>query len=130
MLRLVDHIPSFSSQPLFNFQMGSDYKSDGAVTIVVKNVRFQPLTPFLSKCNPILQSVFCAVVCFCTYFCVYAYRKPYQAVVYTEKWFGGFGFKTILSLGQLVGYTVSKFLAVKYVSEVPRTPIRILYLIV
>lgn len=37
--------------------------------------------------------------------------------------------KTALTIAQLIGYTTSKFVGIKVVSEVKRTPMRILYLL-
>ncbi len=55
---------------------------------------------------------------FATYFCMYAFRKPFTAGMYEgQEWFS-LQLKTALILSQLLGYTLSKFLGVKFVSEI------------
>lgn len=51
---------------------------------------------------------------FGTYFCVYAFRKPFTAGTFADD----AGYKTALVVAQVLGYTVSKFLGIKVVSEV------------
>ena len=48
---------------------------------------------------------------------MYAFRKPFTAATYEGLAFGGLGLKTVLVLSQLLGYTVSKFIGIKVVSE-------------
>ncbi|QOI98983.1 MAG: hypothetical protein HRU70_00140 [Phycisphaeraceae bacterium] len=56
---------------------------------------------------------------FSAYFCMYAYRKPFAAAGFEgESFFGsGVGLKTALVIGQIVGYTISKFMGIKVCSE-------------
>jgi hypothetical protein len=56
------------------------------------------------------------VAAFTAYGCMYAFRKPFSAAAYKGS-FGGMDYKTLLVLAQLSGYTVSKFLGIKFVSE-------------
>jgi hypothetical protein len=58
---------------------------------------------------------------FVTYFCMYAFRKPFAAASYNDAGFLGLDLKTAFVISQVVGYTVSKFLGIKWVSEVTRT---------
>lgn len=53
---------------------------------------------------------------FGTYFCMYAFRKPFNAAAY-DYVLWGWDAKTILVVAQVLGYTTSKFLAIKFVSE-------------
>jgi hypothetical protein len=53
---------------------------------------------------------------FTAYGCMYAFRKPFAAAAYSGVYWG-LGYKGLLVLAQLVGYTVSKFLGIKFVSE-------------
>lgn len=56
---------------------------------------------------------------FCVYFCMYAYRKPFAAGQYQDfETFWGLGMKEALVIGQLVGYTISKIMGVKFCSEI------------
>jgi hypothetical protein len=56
------------------------------------------------------------VAAFGTYFCMYAFRKPFNAAAY-DYMLWGWDAKTILVVAQVLGYTTSKFLAIKFVSE-------------
>ncbi|HYH67815.1 MAG TPA: DUF5690 family protein, partial [Urbifossiella sp.] len=55
---------------------------------------------------------------FGTYFCVYAFRKPFTAGTFADDGYWGAGYKTALVVAQVLGYTASKFLGIKVVSEV------------
>jgi hypothetical protein len=57
---------------------------------------------------------------FGTYFCMYAFRKPFAAASYGGDGFFGLEAKTAFVISQIIGYTCSKYLAVKVVSEVSR----------
>jgi len=56
------------------------------------------------------------VAAFTAYGCMYAFRKPFTAAAFAGS-FGGIDYKTLLVLSQLAGYTISKFLGIKFVSE-------------
>lgn len=58
-----------------------------------------------------------ATAAFCAYFCMYAFRKPFTAATFEGPEMFGLGLKTVLVLSQLLGYTVSKFIGIKVVSE-------------
>lgn len=58
-----------------------------------------------------------AVAAFSTYFCMYAFRKPFTAATYEGQEFLDFGLKTVLVISQLAGYMLSKFIGIKVVSE-------------
>lgn len=63
-------------------------------------------------------SAWCVVAAFGTYFCMYAFRKPFTAGTYAEPSIGGLGFKSILVTAQVLGYMLSKFIGIKVVAEV------------
>jgi len=50
---------------------------------------------------------------------MYAFRKPFTAATYEDTVWLGIGFKTILVAAQVAGYTLSKFIGIKVVSEMP-----------
>lgn len=52
-----------------------------------------------------------------TYACMYAFRKPFSAAAFDGLELFGLEFKTVLIISQVVGYTCSKFLGIKVVSE-------------
>ena len=58
---------------------------------------------------------------FCTYFCMYAFRKPFAAGNF-EGDFGllGLDLKTGLVISQIVGYGLSKYIGIKVCSEIAR----------
>jgi len=60
-----------------------------------------------------------AIAAFCTYFCMYAFRKPFTASSYANAELLGFGLKTVLVIAQLAGYMLSKFIGIKVISEMP-----------
>ena len=70
------------------------------------------------KYHSILLSIYIAAICFLTYACVYAFRKPFTIGLYqNEPSFFGVDYKNILVIAQVLGYTVSKFCGIKYISE-------------
>lgn len=64
-------------------------------------------------------SVWSVLAAFGTYFCMYAFRKPFTAASFEDLFFWGMGYKTVLVTAQVLGYTLSKFLGIKVVAEVP-----------
>jgi hypothetical protein len=56
---------------------------------------------------------------FGSYFCMYAFRKPFTAAAYADASLWGIGFKTILVTAQVLGYMVSKFIGIKIIAEMP-----------
>jgi hypothetical protein len=75
-------------------------------------------------------SAWSIVAAFGAYFCMYAFRKPFTAASYDAVYWG-IGFKTILITAQVFGYTASKFLGIKFISEMtpPRRAGALLFLI-
>ena len=71
----------------------------------------------LSKSRQTRQLVVAAIAAFCTYFCMYAFRKPFTAGTFEGQDIQGLGLKTVLVVAQLIGYMVSKFIGIKVVSE-------------
>ncbi|WP_394336024.1 DUF5690 family protein [Flavobacterium sharifuzzamanii] len=69
-----------------------------------------------------------SIAAFGTYFCMYAFRKPFTAATFDSMSFWGIDYKILLILAQVIGYTFSKFLGIKIISELKPSK-RILYLI-
>lgn len=65
-----------------------------------------------------LFCVWAIAASFCTYFCMYAFRKPFTAGEYAGEALGGVEYKTVLVVAQVLGYTLSKFIGIKVVSEI------------
>ena len=57
------------------------------------------------------------VAAFGTYFCMYAFRKPFTAAEFAGYEWGGLGYKTLLVTAQVLGYTLSKFIGIKVIAE-------------
>ncbi len=68
-------------------------------------------------------TMYAVAAAFTTYFCMYAFRKPFAAGEYDQfqdaAW-SGLEFKTILVISQVLGYTISKYLGIKICSEALR----------
>lgn len=95
--------------------MTTDASLDGNATITRGSV----VTRWLTDTNPTAFSIYCIVAAFGTYFCMYAFRKPFTAATYDGMVAFGVGYKTILITSQVAGYTLSKFVGIKVVSEMP-----------
>src|SRR6185436_1701235 len=61
-----------------------------------------------------------STLAFATYFCMYAFRKPFAAATYPGELWLGLTPKTLFVISQIVGYTVSKYLGIRWVSEIGR----------
>lgn len=57
---------------------------------------------------------------FATYSCMYAFRKPFTAATYQGLTFASLDLKIWLVIAQLIGYTLSKFMGIRFVSEMGR----------
>ena len=72
-----------------------------------------------NRTNRSQQLVIAAVAAFCTYFCMYAFRKPFTAATFEGQAAFGVTLKSVLVISQIAGYMVSKFIGIKVVSEMP-----------
>lgn len=61
--------------------------------------------------------IWCMIAAFGAYFCMYAFRKPFNAGVYEGLTLWGLHYKTILVITQVLGYMLSKFIGIKIISE-------------
>ncbi len=75
-----------------------------------------PARPELSAPMLALWSV---VAAFGTYFCMYAFRKPFTAAAFSSMTSWGIAEKTLLVTAQVLGYTASKFLGIRVIAETP-----------
>lgn len=61
-----------------------------------------------------------ALAAFGTYFCMYAFRKPFTAAGFAaEPELFGVGFKSLLVTTQVLGYALSKVIGIRFISELP-----------
>lgn len=58
-----------------------------------------------------------ALAAFITYLSMYAFRKPFTAATFDGLSIWGIDYKILLIISQLVGYTLSKYLGIKIISE-------------
>lgn len=83
----------------------------------------QPGSPKLN----VAIGLYAAFWAFCTYFCMYAFRKPFAAAAYQGDplTLGAIGseidLKTAFVVSQVLGYAISKYAGVKLCSEATRT---------
>jgi len=61
--------------------------------------------------------LWCIIAAFGTYFCTYAFRKPFNAGIYSDYALWGVGYKSILIISQMAGYVLSKYIGIKLISE-------------
>ena len=58
-----------------------------------------------------------ALASFGTYFCMYAFRKPFTVATFENLYFLGVDYKIVLIITQVIGYMLSKFIGIKMISE-------------
>ena len=61
--------------------------------------------------------VFASLTAFLTYSCMYAFRKPFTIAAFEGYTLFGADYKIWLITAQVFGYTLSKFIGIKFVSE-------------
>ena len=67
------------------------------------------LTRWLTTAPDWLFASYAIATSFSTYFCMYAFRKPFAAATYNELGtFVGLDLKTAIVISQIIGYTLSK----------------------
>ncbi len=69
-----------------------------------------------------------AFASFGAYFCMYAFRKPFTVALFDDISFWGVDYKILLIISQIIGYTLSKFVGIKLISEM-QSKHRIWYLV-
>ena len=74
-----------------------------------------------------MLNLYAGLAAFSTYFCMYAFRKPFAAALFRDAdgldlsfWDTSIKLKTAFVVSQIVGYALSKFLGIKYCSEMTR----------
>ncbi len=81
-----------------------------ATTIKSQPVRYPWLPVFVA-----------AFATFTTYFCMYGFRKPVTAATFDGQMALGITFKSALIIAQVLGYMTSKFVGIKFISEMDKT---------
>lgn len=70
--------------------------------------------------NDVWWAIWAVVAAFGTYFCMYAFRKPFTAAGYEgilTHW--SVSFKSVLVSSQVTGYMLAKFIGIKVIAEMP-----------
>lgn len=75
---------------------------------------------WLSGAPEFVFVLFAVVAAFSTYFCMYAFRKPFTAATFDGLTFFGTDvtLKTALVISQILGYAISKYVGIKVCSEI------------
>lgn len=80
------------------------------------------MTRLLEKAPQPVFVFYATAVAFCTYFCMYAFRKPFSAAKFDGDEFGWFSsdvtLKSAIVISQILGYALSKYIGVKVCSEI------------
>lgn len=72
---------------------------------------------WVSRQSGTIFSIYAIVAAFSTYACMYAYRRAFTAAGFEGYDIWGVDLKTALIVSQVIGYTISKFLGIKIISE-------------
>ena len=75
------------------------------------------ITSWLEKAPTFIFCSYAIIAAFITYFCMYAFRKPFTAGTFSGLTIWLLDFKIVLITSQLLGYALSKNLGIKIVSE-------------
>lgn len=67
--------------------------------------------------NTVNVTLKAAIAAFGVYFCMYAFRKPFTVASFSNLHFFGFDYKILIIIAQAVGYFISKFIGIKFISE-------------
>jgi hypothetical protein len=78
------------------------------------------LTPWLENAPAPVFATYAIIAAFSTYFCMYAFRKPFAAAKFEGEFFLGttVALKTAIVISQIIGYALSKYIGIKVCSEV------------
>ena len=79
------------------------------------------VTKFLQNSPEIVLVLYAIFASFSTYFCMYAFRKPFAAATFTGLKFLGteITLKKAIVISQIIGYAISKYGGIKFCSEIP-----------
>lgn len=87
--------------------------------IMIKSMQTKLRTK-LESTNPYMFNAYCIIAAFSTYFCMYAFRKPFSVGTFQVPgldFLPDLDYKILIIISQVIGYTLSKFLGIKIVSE-------------
>jgi uncharacterized membrane protein YhaH (DUF805 family) len=79
-----------------------------------------PLARWLERAPQAVFVIYAIAAAFTTYFCMYAFRKPFAAAKFEGLNFFGttIELKTAIVVSQILGYALSKYIGIKFCSEI------------
>lgn len=80
-----------------------------------------PITVWLSRQNSTVSTLYIGILAFMTYACMYGIRKPFTVAEFHGMTLAGMDYKAILVISQVIGYAMSKFAGIKFISEMGRS---------
>ena len=83
---------------------------------------------FIAQQSRFFLTIYMGLAAFSTYFCMYAFRKPFTAGDFKDFLVLGIEYKIVLVIAQVLGYATAKGLGIKVVSEA-RSNKRAVYII-
>ena len=88
-----------------------------------KRSKSKSIRSWLISAPSTLFVAYAALAAFATYFCMYAFRKPFAAAKYEGLMFFGtdVNLKTVLLISQIIGYALSKYAGIKVCTEIQRS---------
>jgi hypothetical protein len=75
------------------------------------------ISDWLENTNQVFFCLYAIAATFTTYFAMYAFRKPFTAATYEGLSVWRIDYKIVAVIAQVLGYTLSKFLGIRVVSE-------------
>jgi MFS family permease len=69
----------------------------------------------------VLLALYIAALAFFAYICVFAFRKPFTVATFPGETIGGITYQTSLIISQVIGYMLSKFVGIRFISGLKRT---------
>lgn len=75
------------------------------------------ISQWLSNSPKWVFAVYTSLAAFVVYTCMYSFRQPFTVGLYENMQFLGVDYKVWLVIAQVIGYTISKFLGIKYIAE-------------
>lgn len=80
----------------------------------------QALSPLRKRLSDILFILWAGGAALLSYSLVYALRKPYTAAAFEDMELFNIDYKVVVTIAQIVGYVISKFMGIKLISELKR----------
>jgi hypothetical protein len=79
------------------------------------------VTGWLMKRKQIVKTLYISILAFLVYGCMYGLRKPFTVGDFGDMKYWGIDYKTILVISQVLGYSLSKVIGIRVISEMKRS---------